>query len=320
VTLDDKFSLVASESHLVASLLDPIKTANWDEIERVGSSILDVLAERKSPRLAIDLSDLDYMGSSVVALMVRVWKVVQEKSGKMVVVTRHELVREVLVLAGLGRVWTIVDSLEEALDELGVSDAAVVQRRETRLLTFVGPLAAVAASCGLAILLRADSETEEYLGVISLFACALLGLTTAIISAVREEGGLRNLSVVVVLWSAGLAVFGAQRIRREPLSFRVPLLNPAEDEQIEQEPLVLPSPVHDAEPGNAADTGDTGDESVPPGAAAPEPLPEDTGPSVDPLADPAAADAGVDSSRSSAGESSPAAPDPPPLPEPADAG
>lgn len=239
MTGDDKFSIVAAENHLVVSLLEPIKSAAWDAIEEAGHEIVQQVEARETPRIAVDLTSLDYMGSSVVALLVRVWKAVQARSGKMVVVVDDGVVREVLQLAGLEKVWVLVENLETALDELGVSDAAVVQQRETRMLTFVGPVAAVAASIGLYILFIGDGAVQEYLGVISLFGCAVLAFGTSAVSVVREHGGKRTLSIIVVLWSVGVFGYGTKRVMDHPPSF----LEPAEDQPVD--------PVNSKSPGSS---------------------------------------------------------------------
>ena len=63
---------------------------------------------------------MNYMGSAIVALIVRVWKVVQAKGGKMVVLCPNPAVLEVIQLAGLDKVWTIASEPEAASKKLGL--------------------------------------------------------------------------------------------------------------------------------------------------------------------------------------------------------
>ncbi|MFO1093609.1 MAG: hypothetical protein U0992_09890 [Planctomycetaceae bacterium] len=67
------------------------------------------------------MSRLEYMGSALVALVVRVWKAVQNGGGKVVVVCGGGMPQEVLRLAGLDKVWTIVTTYEDGLRKLGIS-------------------------------------------------------------------------------------------------------------------------------------------------------------------------------------------------------
>ena len=94
---------------LIVTLLPELNDKQWADIEKVGTEIVDRLSTVQSPRLIVDLTLLSYMGSAMVALIVRLYKAVNGRSGQMVVVNQHELVFEVLKLAGLTKLWTIVD-------------------------------------------------------------------------------------------------------------------------------------------------------------------------------------------------------------------
>lgn len=204
MSTEDKYAFLTRDSYAVFKLLPAMKDAAWGDIEASGDHVLAQLEERNFLPLIVDLTEIDYMGSSVVALLVRIWKSLSTRSSNMVVLNRHELVYEVLELAGLTKVWTVVDSLEVALDELGVSDAAVVVKRETRMLSFVGPLMCLAGIVGGIVYWNNTESIPEYFGAIVLFGCSGLALVTASISAFREVGWTRGLSLAVVFVSLGL--------------------------------------------------------------------------------------------------------------------
>lgn len=99
----------------------------WGDIERVGSEIKTLLTSASQPFCLLDLSKLEFMGSSIVALLVRVWKTIQEKQGGMVVVNPNSMTKEVLEIAGLAKVWTICNSRpegEQALAKVLPSDSS----------------------------------------------------------------------------------------------------------------------------------------------------------------------------------------------------
>lgn len=103
----------------VISLLPELNEVPWADIEKVGSEILGRIQSIPTPSLLVDLCALNYMGSAQVALVVRLFKMIKERNGKMVVANRHPMVLEVLTLAGLNKVWTIVDSRDRGLSMLG---------------------------------------------------------------------------------------------------------------------------------------------------------------------------------------------------------
>lgn len=112
--------MVAFKDHVTVTLRPEIVQSSWSDIESFGGDVRTELESRRSPACVVDLSPLTYMGSAIVALIVRVWKVVQAQDGKMVVVCKHPGVREVIELAGLDKIWTIAPELSVAQKKLGV--------------------------------------------------------------------------------------------------------------------------------------------------------------------------------------------------------
>ncbi|QDT65524.1 STAS domain-containing protein [Calycomorphotria hydatis] len=109
----------AERGVLVVSPRPELNDVQWADIEQIGDGILQRVQSQQRPRVVIDLLELNYMGSAMVALIVRVWKSVDERSGKMAVANRSDLVGEVLELAGLSKKWMMVESREEAISAIG---------------------------------------------------------------------------------------------------------------------------------------------------------------------------------------------------------
>lgn len=189
----------------VITLLPELNDAQWSEIEQVGSDVLQRLQEFRPPALLVDLTALDYMGSAMVALLVRFWKTVRRDEGAMVVVTQNEMVQEVLELAGLNTVWSIVETREEGLQEL----KPVVRSSETggfALLTFLGVIAILAAGLGTYFLLRPGDIVEPRAAGLMGLGCSVVGLIVGAVLMLRESGGRRAAGVAVAL--ASLALLG----------------------------------------------------------------------------------------------------------------
>lgn len=111
----------SERAHCVVELHQSMTEASWAEIEQLGATIVSQLSETRRPNCLVDLTHLEYMGSAMVAFVVRLWKAIREHRGQMVVVSRNEFVLQVLSLAGLDKVWTIVPSESDALQKLGVN-------------------------------------------------------------------------------------------------------------------------------------------------------------------------------------------------------
>ena len=104
-----------------ALVLSPeLSQLRWADIQEIGDDVLDRLSGREAPAFLVDLSALDYMDSATVALIVRLWKSIKDRDGRMVVVNQHQFVLEVLTLAGLHKIWSIVETRDEALQKLGL--------------------------------------------------------------------------------------------------------------------------------------------------------------------------------------------------------
>ena len=86
---------------LVITLLPELAEVPWADVEEIGTSLEGRVRDRDKPQVIVDLTPLAHMGSGMVALVVRIWKAAQQQGGKMAVVNDHELVLEVLKLAGL---------------------------------------------------------------------------------------------------------------------------------------------------------------------------------------------------------------------------
>ena len=148
--------------------------------------------------------------------LVRLWKATQKRQGQFSVVSPHEDVTSVLKTSGLARVWTITDTREEAAYALGVSESALVEKRERTLLVSVSvPFSIVAALALIPMFLK----RETVLGVNSQLAALLLGsaaLTTGLIALIKEDGIRRKLSAGAVLMS--IMVLSTLVFRGNPIS------------------------------------------------------------------------------------------------------
>ena len=207
-----KVSLLKSFSSV---RIEPALTeAEWEQIERAGDDILAKIdasskGGQKSIALLVDLSALEYMGSSMVAMIVRCWKSLNPKKDRFVVVVGNDVVKQVLELSGLSQMWTIVESRDAGLKSLGVSPKQAAREEAGKSdagwptgLALVSLLAAIA---GIGLWFAQPQQRPLATGLIYGGAAAgvVLGLTIMFGARSRRK----VLGFGVVLLSVGASVF-----------------------------------------------------------------------------------------------------------------
>jgi anti-anti-sigma factor len=269
--------------------------SNWSEIEQVGREILQSVEKSSAPQVMLDLSELEYMGSAMVALLLRIWKQVNAQKGKMVFVNQEQGVYEVLKLAGLTKLWTICETREEAATHLGTTLEQT--GRSLSPLLLVGALIAAAIGLGSYLILhRATAPTDiAILGKLqiagSIVALVLsLWILKASTGKARATGFLLCLTALVVLLLGfldvripGLAEPDAVELPPEHSAGQVELGESVDSEPSDELPPGLldeePEQEEIRPPGQDANTVQPGDEQ--PG----EPDPSSSNPSNAPRDD-----------------------------------
>ncbi|MDA1015768.1 MAG: STAS domain-containing protein [Planctomycetota bacterium] len=209
----DQYTFEPADGYAIVTLHPSLHEARWAAIETVGTEFIEKFAGQELKSVVVDLGQLPFMGSSLVALLVRIWKAAQATKGQMVVVNANEMVLEVLTLAGLTSVWTIRDTREEGIHELGFSKPALNRKRETRFVGLVGPLSCLAALIIFAVDWAMPEQIASNVLQSSLYGCAGLGVVTSLLTAIRLSGGRQKLSVVSLLLSLAILVVGFLKIQ-----------------------------------------------------------------------------------------------------------
>lgn len=150
------YTLIILRSHVEVSLHPPIGESAWTDIEKLGGEVVGEIKQRKQVRCLIDLTGLDYMASSLVALLVRLWKEIQAAKGEMVIVASHPVVRETLTLAGLDKIWEIHGTLDAGCRSLGVPpptarEASSQSNSKRKNRWIIGAILFVIAAIGISL-------------------------------------------------------------------------------------------------------------------------------------------------------------------------
>lgn len=207
---DAKYKVSLQKTHSTVTIQPALTDAEWDEIERVGEDIVAQVNGRKPAALLFDLTPLNYMGSSTVAMIVRCWKALKQDNRSFVVVTGSDVVREVLELSGLSKMWTIVNTPEEGLKSLGISPrraakAAAGESSEGGWAAWLGVVALAAAGAGVGLWFAQPGERQVATGLI--YGGAGSGFVMGLVVMMMSHSRRKILGLGVVLLSAGAGVF-----------------------------------------------------------------------------------------------------------------
>lgn len=195
------FTFVENPGHAVVDFNESLSDAKWEEIEAVGGTLKEKLAAMARPVFIVDLSQLTFMGSSIVALIVRLWKTSRERDGGMIVVNQDSVVKDVLDVAGLSRVWTIVATRDEANAIVSKPPYALPSNMPTFFLAILGWVAA-AGAVGFVLartkqLTTFTPETAQILALVLAGIAGLIGVCSALRAVAKLWKGL-GLTLVCV--------------------------------------------------------------------------------------------------------------------------
>lgn len=217
------YRLEMARSHAVLRLDPEMGSAAWGDIDRVGNELIASVNGQSTPAWLIDLSRLEYMGSALVALVVRVWKAVQNGGGKVVVVCGSGMPQEVLRLAGLDKVWTIVSTYEDGLRKLGVSgpgssSSSSAQNTEDGaaasgfpLLAILSAICAVAAGASLALAMSGRAVNRDLI-VAGLLGGGVAAAVLGFVSVIKERSWGRILGGLAAVAGVGIAFAGYSKL------------------------------------------------------------------------------------------------------------
>ncbi len=200
---------------LAVTLRPELNEVPWTDIERIGSGIVGRVSSQPKPRVLVDLTELNHMGSAMVALVVRIWKATTEQNGRMVVVNRSDLVAEVLQISGLANKWTIVPSRDDALREFGAasgfstsagpsSKLGVVLLAIAGVLLIIGGLGIADAAASGSVSGSLGRSTTLWVAT----AIAFVSLIAGVVAILRTAGNLKLIAVVISTLAAVASIAG----------------------------------------------------------------------------------------------------------------
>ena len=89
------------------------------QLAELGSLLLDAAREADPPIMLLDLSETQYIGSSFLGLLTRVWKRLRDRHGRLALCDVNEICGDVLRASKLDTIWDVFADRATALKELG---------------------------------------------------------------------------------------------------------------------------------------------------------------------------------------------------------
>lgn len=169
-------------------------------LDASAEDIVQQLVGDQPPQCVIDLSELKWVGSVDLALLVRLWKQVQSYGGECLFAGAGADVQNIISIAGLDRLWTLTDDREEALRTMQQRASAGWLRWVCRCLAAGGIVIAV-----LSLSLRPQEFARDLPHRALTTAGAAVGFLAGLMMLLREASVLRLLGLVVMLAAAATA-------------------------------------------------------------------------------------------------------------------
>ena len=109
------FTIDQQGDSLIVAAASDVRTLAEDEMLEEWDQLLSRLNQYDTTHAIIDLTELDYFGSIMLDLMVRLWKRVSAGGGKLAICNVSKVGEEILKTAKFDSMWPIVSSREEGL-------------------------------------------------------------------------------------------------------------------------------------------------------------------------------------------------------------
>jgi len=87
-------------------------------LDEFGETLIAAVERATPPLLLLDLSGTDYIGSSFIEQLLRAWKEIEARQGRMVLCGANPFCLEVLQTTRLDTLWPVFGTRDEAIEDL----------------------------------------------------------------------------------------------------------------------------------------------------------------------------------------------------------
>ncbi|HEX5445666.1 MAG TPA: STAS domain-containing protein [Pirellulales bacterium] len=103
-------TIVAVDTHY-----DSLDEAKLDQFSKL---LLSTVDRAKTPVVLLDLAEADFIGSTFLGILVRAWKRLRDRQGRLALCHVNQVCGDVLRASKLDTIWEIFPSREAAVREL----------------------------------------------------------------------------------------------------------------------------------------------------------------------------------------------------------
>lgn len=208
------FSCDSDHTRLRVVLNPLLANVPWPDVEQAGHDVIEQVNQQKKPSVIVDLSQLDYIASAIIALLVRVWKEIDARNGIMAVVVDNPQVLEIIELSGLTKVWKICDDVAAA--ETHIRAENHFAKNLSPFLTIVSLVATLISGGVYGLILSGMSaQKAEFLSGLQM-GSALFGMLLGLWAGFTVRNRLRAVSFISGFLSLGLLGVAALTLAGKP--------------------------------------------------------------------------------------------------------
>ena len=113
--------VVYEQSVSIVELLAHYDSLDLNVLDEFAETLVAAAVEADPPWLLLDMSQTEYVSSSFIELLVRAWRVIERREGRMALCGVQPFCLEVLETTRLDVLWPIYPTRGEALAGLGKS-------------------------------------------------------------------------------------------------------------------------------------------------------------------------------------------------------
>lgn len=104
---------------LILSWLPRRGSLDESEIVHETAELLQLIGNTQPTKFVLDLSHCDYIGTMIINAVLKLWKRISEREGKLVLCNVSQEVAKVLHFTRLDTIWPICGSRDQALHVIG---------------------------------------------------------------------------------------------------------------------------------------------------------------------------------------------------------
>jgi anti-anti-sigma factor len=233
------FEFEQNPGYAVVRFKTELHEMSWGDVENEASEIIEKMKAVNTSRILVDLTAMDLIQSGLVAALVRMWKATDaHKKRKLVIETANDVVRDVIRTAGLNKVFTVVDTREDAAREIGGSKLTTTERPDQFVIAwFALPAAFLATITLFPVFYMQDASVKGNAELAGLLLAAS-AFMASLVSIARDQGWSKVVGVLsmilTLVFFAGLYA-GHNSGRQGPEEYR------ADDDSSESSPVDRPN-------------------------------------------------------------------------------